>query len=289
MIDLFPNGREIRGQVRSRLASEFELTRRVFAFALSISDNPIRAKNLPLITANMAWGLHVKACKQFRAIAILVEAGCAGEGETIGRALLESLLVLNFVLRPRFTYKWRHGRPIRRETIPRRKRAMMAVVHGQLQVDRAASLARRTPGLKRAFRNTRPPDVTAQEKILGPDVVNRLKKSTTCAGLSIADLALNLGGKCQRLHAMLYGDQSRRAHPSDITEHIDISEISAPTGVWHSTLDDLRWALQIGMFLLLACLESETNYFKFDLAVRDQLATLANELKELRQTGGSPS
>jgi hypothetical protein len=194
-------------------------------------------------------------------------------------------------MRPRFS-RWhmQNGRRRRAKgtSIARKHRAMMAVAHGAIQVDRAVERARNTPGLKRAFKRARSTDVTACERILGTAVVAQLRKSSTCAAMSVADLAVSLGPPCQVMHALFYGDQSRRAHPSDALEHINLTNPLDPVGNWHSAIEDCRWAMDVALWLFLRCLECERECFEFDNTVRHQITSFSQKLKQLTEAGAKP-
>jgi len=115
--------------------------------------SPIRG--LRMDGLRLILGLFAKSSKQLRAIMVLCERGLTSDAETIARNLFESLLAIQFLLKPRLTLleNGKRIQPDKKKPLARSFRASLYDAHLIFQHTRRIARFRKTPRLKRLARH----------------------------------------------------------------------------------------------------------------------------------------
>jgi hypothetical protein len=231
---------------------------------------------------SLALGLHVKACKQFRTIVMLGEAGFVGEMTVLTRALFETALALEFLMKEQVVLK-REGVAV--DIDP--SRPLTTDFRAQLYGARVALMAEKRlkewgdrPELKDSVEVLGDPGMiaaqaTAAKSAVGEAWWKALKKGP--AGLTVKDLADSLG--VTPYHVMVYGDQSEVAHAGDAFRHFDFAADES-----HGLLDlspspdGIGGRLQLASLVFLGCLTSVHNRLQFGQTVDLALDAFAARL-----------
>ena len=109
-----PREAEIQLRIKTHLETEFEISSEILDIATGIFRPDSQRNPRDGLTDEgvaIARGLLAKSCKQFRAIGQLVELGLGEVAESNSRMLLETLLAIEFILRPRIVLK-ENGRKV---------------------------------------------------------------------------------------------------------------------------------------------------------------------------------
>jgi Family of unknown function (DUF5677) len=230
----------------------------------------------------LALGLHAKACKQFRTIIMVGEAGFGGEMTVLTRSLFETALAIEFIMKERVVLK-RDGNEI--DIDP--SRPLTTDFRAQLYGARVALLTEKRlkdwdeyPELKeiKAILGN-PADVAVQAAVaksaVGEAWWKALKKGL--AGLTVKALADSLG--VLGYYVMIYGDQSEVAHAGDGFSHFDVADDGS-----HGRLDlspspdNIGRGLRLACLIFLGCLTSVHNRLQFGPTVDSVLDAFAARL-----------
>lgn len=191
---------EVRVLIRQRLEPELTIASALLDLAIGVytSETPMApAKGLDDLVVVVALGLVAKACKQYRAIVDIVELCLDEVANSNCRMLFETMLAVNFILRPRVILmkdgkklKLIHGKPL---TTKFRTRLYLA--NNAFNAQKIANAYAATPGLKRRMskdaRSEARRQATVWEIEIGPDWTRRLKDAYV--GVGIIGLAESLG------------------------------------------------------------------------------------------------
>ena len=231
---------------------------------------------------SLALGLYAKACKQFRTIILVGEAGFAGEMTVLTRSLFETALTLEFLLKERVVLKMDGG-----EVDIDRSRPLTTDFRALLYAARIALITEKRfkewgecPELKGSMATLGDPhDIAAQvaaaRSAVGEAWWKALKKGP--AGLTVKDLAESLG--VRGYHLMIYGDQSEVAHAGDAFRHFEVAEDESNGHLDLSpSPEGIGGGLRVACLVFLGCLTSVHNRLQFGPAVDSALDAFAAQL-----------
>lgn len=231
---------------------------------------------------SLALGLYTKACKQFRSIILLGESGFAGEMTVLTRALYETALVLEFLMKETVVLRT-DGTEVTIDA----SRPLTTDFRAQLYSARAVLMAEKQ--LKewsgRAELRASMAVLGDSEKITAQAAAARsavgeawwkaLKKGP--AGLTVKDFADSLG--VPAYHVMVYGDQSEVAHAGDGFRHFDVAEDESQGYLDLSpSPDGVGGSLHLASLVFLGCLASIHNRLQFGQAVDAAIEAFATRL-----------
>lgn len=160
-------------------------------------------------------GLYTRACRLFRSIQIVAEAGLAENAETLNRTLFEMLVLIGWILQKHST-----------------TRAEMYIAHLSLRNQKILREMKQTHGLKRWARQSLvaqvDSNVAAHSKLysrLPPAIVKQM--ASTYSGMSLKDTAKSIGALVA--YQLYYRLASGPAHGSDLMSHIAFTGEESPT------------------------------------------------------------
>jgi hypothetical protein len=278
---------EIEVNARKELAEARELLRLALDMLGSDGNGNLNVPSTPVpgvgdLARSMALGLYAKACKQFRSIIMVAEAGFGGEMTVLTRALFETALALEFLLKEQVVLK-REGAAV--DIDP--SRPLTTDFRAQLYGARVALMAEKQlkewsgrPELKNSMDILGDPGTIAAQAAAATSAVGQawwkaLKKGP--AGLTVKDLADSLG--VTSYHVMVYGDQSEVAHAGDAFRHFDVAADES-----HDLLDlspspeGIGGRLHLASLVFLGCLTSVHSRLQFGQAVDSALDAFAARL-----------
>jgi hypothetical protein len=278
---------EIEVNARKELSEARELLRLALDMLGSDGNGNLKIPSTPVPgvgdwARSMALGLYAKACKQFRTIILVAEAGFGGEVTVLTRALFETALALEFLMKQQVVLK-REGAAV--DIDP--SRPLTTDFRAQLYGARAALVAEKQlkewgarPELKGSMKLLGDPGTIAAQAAAAKAAVGEawwkaLRKGQ--AGLTVKDLADSLG--VTPYHVMVYGDQSEVAHAGDAFRHFDLAADES-----HGLLDlspspdGIGGRLHLASLVFLGCLTSVHNRLRFGQAVDAALDAFAARL-----------
>lgn len=231
-----------------------------------------------------ALGLYSKACKQFRSIIILGEAGFGDEVAILTRSLFETALSIEFLMRGKVVLK-REGNEVDIDS----SRPLTTDFRAQLYFARAALTNEKRlkewkarAELKDSMAIRGDPGVIVAQAAAAKTAVSEawwkaLSKGTAAAGLSVKNLADSLG--LLSYYIMVYGDQSEVAHAGDGYCHFDVAEdgISGLLDMSPSS-DGIGGRLRLACLVFLSCLTSVHNRLQFGSAAETSLNAFTSRL-----------
>ncbi len=196
---MLPDETEARAKLRELFEREFEQFNALQLFSVALIPFPLKIqahRGLDRAVVDVALGLYVKACRQFRGIQLLSEAGLGSDASALTRGLFETTLALKFVLAPRFVPR-RNGKRlpnVKGKPLTVRFRARMYAANLAFEKLRMLDRWRATHGLKRKgvmALDTKAIEDSAQhaEGVLGAEWTARLKSAKSYSGLNMRDLA----------------------------------------------------------------------------------------------------
>ena len=145
----------------------------------------------------------------------------------------------------------------------------------------------RTPGLKRTGKHAHKRLSTAPRShvaAVGPAWEKRLKNSTTCVGLTIADYAASLGPYFRMLYASVYAVHSQNVHQSDGSDYFDVGgNIDSISPRWHTDPAEVRWMLYLSSMMFLGNIEELHKRFRFGENTSRLIQRYAADLERWRK------
>ncbi len=219
---------ELREHIRTELASEFQLASELLDIGIGIFDNLlINSPNVPgYDELGVCFGTIAKACKQYRAVVLLVELGLGDVANSNCRMLIETSLAAQFLMRDEV--KLRRGK---KEVPEVPSYALTTAFRTQLYLaNDALNLTKTLRGLAEDGGLGSDDDGAILSKaerhaaelcgLIGPEWTNRLKGSGSFAGVKILDLAESLDRKS--VYAAFYRPASQGVHGADARRSADI-------------------------------------------------------------------
>ena len=183
-------------------------------------------------------GLFAKACKTYRGIVLLCEAGLAEDAFILARGLFETTLAVFWVLQR-----------------ASRRRAQMYVVHLAMRDRKLLQELQKTRGLKRYARVGQMRALDAQVASLceGLTPQQTLRLADKYSGLSILDTAKAV--RLLQLYQLFYRHASSFSHGSDLSSHLSLtSEGQAVLHVEPRPSANLKRAMGMSYAFFLALL-----------------------------------
>ncbi len=278
---------EVKANAQKEVAEARELLRQALEMLGSDGNGNLRVTSSPVpgigdLTTLLALGLYAKACKQFRTIIMVGEAGFGSEVTVLTRALFETALALEFLLKELVVLR-RDGAEVDIDA----SRPLTTGFRAQLYGARAALMAE-----KRLREWGERSELSASMDILGDQATitaqataarnsvgeawwKALKKGP--AGLTVKDLAASLG--VASYYVMVYGDQSEVAHAGDAFSHFDVADDESLGLLDLSpSPEGIGGRLHLASLVFLGCLTSVHNRLQFGQAVDSALDAFAARL-----------
>jgi hypothetical protein len=234
---MLPDEQIVRAELQSRFAEAFQGMSELLSFAVGVVTageiRLTRLRGVDSAVVQVALGLYVKACKQFRSILVLCEHGFGEDAHALTRNLFETAIALVFVLRHRVTLR-SQGKTLPRvkgKPLTAKLRARLYVANIAFEHERTLNEWERTKGLRHAAKTLDkkgiPERVNAAEKAIGREWADRLKKRRTYSGTTVKDLALTLG--LTQAYATLYRSASWSTHATDLTQFVRLAPQAGTT------------------------------------------------------------
>ncbi len=292
----YPKQVERSREVQEAIVAEFEFASKVFSFwVLSAKDDLIDKSPLSWLGKHIAGMLNLQAVKQFRSIVELCRECETFNANVLARSLYETVLALQFVLRPNLGIEVLPGKGKKKfrailnpdASLPRDFRA---------ELYRAYSIIRHYEDGKREVEEfglqldlTNAQEMAAEvEKIIGPEWTYVLRNIYSYSGLSVADLAKATGPELTSWYRRIYGFQSRMAHGANAIRHIKVdSETRLIEPAILAGNEEVSGTLGVGTAMFLCCVA--TIYENIDLGptITGLAQAMIQEYAEM--TGGPPS
>lgn len=206
---------EGRAAVQRDHAAELVLMERTLRLALALVSGDgvhvTRTRGSNPAAVQVVMALFTKACKTYRAVQLLCEAGLAEDAHNANRTLLEVMIAVGWLLQ-------KHTR----------KRVDMYLAHLAKRDEKLLKIWRQTKGLKhyakkRSFKIVAE-QIAASEKTLGAAQVAKL--ADTYSGMNLRDTAHAI--KAGITYELYYRLASKYPHGSDITSHAGVPEDGGP-------------------------------------------------------------
>jgi hypothetical protein len=257
-----PHEDNVRAVIRKRLAPELKIASAILDLGTRIytSGTPMKpSKGLDGFVVIVALGLVAKACKQFRAIGEMVELGLGEVADSNSRMLIETMLAVHFILRPRVILK-RDGKKlaaIKGKPLTTKFRTSLYLANDTFNGRKLANGLLATPGLKRHMSKEARTEILKQatewETEIGPEWTKRLKDGY--AGVKIVSLAESLG--FAPLYHSIYRITSGGVHAADATGHIRLDDDRKAEWRFSAapTTDGIANTLKFASLLLIKVLE----------------------------------
>lgn len=221
---------KVHQHIRLELKPELDLATEILELGTGVftSGTPMHpGDGLDDYVVITGLGLVAKACKQYRAIGMLVEAGLAEVADSNARMLLETMLAVNFILRRTVILK-ENGVKVRSvpgKLLTTRFRTSLYLANNAFNERKFVRSTLETPGLRRKIPVTKLNHINRiaadWETEIGAEWTKRLKKKGY-SGVSVKDLAESLG--YGQLYATTYRLSSAGVHASDASSHVQIDD-----------------------------------------------------------------
>lgn len=219
---MLPNEKEGIGIIRNRFADIFNATKQLLSLSLGLCEGKFEAE-VDKLTLHAATNLYVSACKKYRQAIALCEFGQCDGSEIIIRSLFETVLTLGFVCKKSVVLRSSSGGGeigyAAELQDDRSKRSHLYFAYLEIQYQKWIEKMGNIPG-REEWSNERLQETDTNIK---KDLVSnyddkgwydRLKKSTTCSGLNVPDLAYSLGEGTYHTYLRAYSRQSATTHAS---------------------------------------------------------------------------
>lgn len=281
----FPEEQSLRKAVERECGDIISLAKRVLSSWTTIQrSHGYTGSPLPAEVRNAAYALDIRACRQFRSVIELCMRGEAHDAAVLTRTMFESLLALEFVLKPRISlkrYKERYKSDAP-SSMPNLLRARLYLTYFGFQWEVLRSRNRSKPGAKRHARRLAsqvPKQVLDDyESLIGSVWVERFKRNPrTYSGLTVSELAQAIGPVYARWYNVIYAIQSGAVHASNAAELLH--SINA---FWHDTPGRVEGALRPAMDIFLAGADSLHKHIGFGPAVGMLLSGLDDQYKQIK-------
>ena len=103
----------------------------------------------------------------------------------------------------------------------------------------------------------------------------------TYCGLSIRNLARNLGKPFPRWYDEIYSDQSKHVHAADPLHHVRIGEDEILRPQWHSKANSVRQALMTAIAMFYATIGILNRHVRFGIVMNTALDSFHQEHRRL--------
>jgi len=261
---MLPDEQIVRAELQARFAEAFQGMSGLLSFAAGlVTSGEIRLtqlRGLDPAVVQVALGLYVKACKQFRSILALCEYGLGEDAHALTRNLFETTVALVFVLRHRVTLT-SQGKTlprVRGKPLTAKLRARLYMANIAFEHQRTLYEWERTKGLKHAAKTLDKKGIServnAAEKAIGQEWSKRLKERRTYSGTTLKDLALTL--RLAQAYATLYRSASWSTHATDLPQFVRLAPRAGTPTLYLSPGD--AWVPQTirgASLLLVICIE----------------------------------
>lgn len=290
---MLPFEDEIATSISIRFANELTFARRLIEFGVSWTRGESihvgNGRGLSRRTMHAVLAIYAKTSQQFRSVMALAEIGLTHDAATINRTMFESILLLQFLLRPRI--KIREGGKALPPALAKRinstaKRVRIYSIHLLFERLRFINQMAATPGAKRAAKSLGPTGdlrkaASRAEKMIGVDWVAKLKRRKTYCGVTIRELAESYRLTAQ--YVTLYTMMSSKVHSADATDYLDLLDERDGTTICLSPDPSLVGVqLDLGARFYLGALS--TIDWRLRLGHAEELKRFMAELDELAKT-----
>ena len=269
---MLPNEGSVRAELARAHNSDFANMHSLQALAVSVIDPRITIRQSVGIVSTVVYvrlGLYVKACRQFRSIQLLCEAGIGSDAHALTRNLFETSLALLFVARRRVTLK-RNGKRIGRvgkRALGSRLRARLYLANVQFEAERTLGDWERTPGLKRsAARSFDAVGIRGRSadaaQIIGVEWTKRLRDQKSYSGLNLREWAVSLG--LAQPYAIVYRSGPWSTHATDLQQFVTRTD-SGSELLLEPSSDLIPQSIYSASRALLTCLDVMNDRFRLGL------------------------
>lgn len=289
----YPNTSQPPEEVETELYWLFGFAKRLLRYWTNAHlDGGFNGSELPKPAMRIAFAMHVKGVRQFRAAIDLCQCGDAASASIMARSMFETALVVGFVLKPRFMPRRfdKKGRSTRLKVkhiqLSREFRAMLYIAHRDLQPHRDIERHRERPGMLRHVRRldrfvTRHGPTVDWEAKLGRGWLNILMNAPwTYSGLNVHNLAASLGKPFPAWYHRVYGEQSRHVHADDLYDYLRFETDGTAHAHWHDSVGKVQAALLTATAMFYAMCGMLNEHVKFGVAVNTALDGFHKEYTE---------
>jgi hypothetical protein len=185
---------------------------------------------------------------------LLARIGQADGVDMLCRSIYEAALAQAFVCRPTVKLKQANGKPVDLygRKLTQNFRAQLFAAHTFNRDETRYEGMGQKSGLKQmAARGQKVGDPTysAVKAAIGPQWWQKLKRSTTCAGLSVRGLAHSLGDGFARWYYAIYSLHSDQVHPAAFHRFIKLTKVGTNL-CWQDAAYELELALCYATFMI---------------------------------------
>jgi hypothetical protein len=311
----FPQEQERSAKMQKNLASAFDLAEAMFNFwLLQEKDHWIAKSKLPPLAINLAMMLDVQACRLFRSVIEACRRCEAFSASILSRALFETILGDEFLLRKRVRIIVEPNGPpgtpdalkfhakvssnavkrSRKHRLSREFRAKLSLAHLFFQdQERGIDRASRLPGNKRRAaqlkKRTDPRVVAEYEKEIGPEWSYILRhRPHTYSGLSVENLARAIHKKFLQWYETIYHFQSRAVHASDLLKHVDKADGKTGRPMFLSSDWQVYESLRAAITMFLVHIGILHKHIGFGPDVEHARDSFKRKFRRLRWTPETP-
>jgi len=294
---MFPNDDHVRNEISSALSEEFEVSRKLLRYWMTsgVKLYILDESNLPKESIVVAFAMHVRMCRLMRGVLQLCEIGEGNGSAALARSMFDTLLVTEFVLKPRFAPKKlnKDGSKTKAFASPNRlTREFRAELYLSYCLSQPSNLLERLPNLpgkktigRMLQKLSDPKALGVYQTKIGSFWVNQHKKFPfTYSGLNTKNLSASLHGSYLKWYGTVYPMQSESIHAADPLEYISIEAPNRVTARWHSSVGQIRSSIQSARLLLLANAMSMQKYIDFGWSSHTVLQGIARHHEKLLHT-----
>jgi hypothetical protein len=248
---MLPFEDENRQEIARLFPDEFDLAARMLAASTTVLEAIGCCKTSHRKAQHVIWSLVTREIRRYRTIVATLELGYLENAEILTRSLYEALLCQRFIMMApvdssRLPKAWHDECDRRGPDFRAWLYACYPLVQRKKQLDKISKSPGVSNPIEPAQRQMLDKMIDEAQLIIGEDWLNRLRKNSTCAGVSIEELS----GYCglTAFHQKAYRLFCHKSHGGDAFEHVFLS---GDTWVAKVGPDIRNWRLVFGMATVL--------------------------------------
>ncbi|MCZ6653991.1 MAG: DUF5677 domain-containing protein [Planctomycetota bacterium] len=264
---MLPNESELSRAIKKELAEELAIASELLDVGIRLTRTGPHGRGVMIrkprgLTSpalNLTFGAYSKMAKHLRSVIALCELGLGEDAGTIVRSLFETVLFLNFLLRPRMKLT-ENGSPLRSNGKELRAsstafRTKMYFAHWTFEREKQLRQWTKLPELQGASSVLGDPhDINSEaqhaESLIGSQWAKRLRDKGTYSGLTIKDLAQSF--RVLHFYRSLYKHYCATGHAGDVARFVEPRGENGSTIQMGPTDREVECSLEIGSRIYLA-------------------------------------
>lgn len=294
MSESVPRELQAAAAIANQLGNEIDCCLRLLKFGVELLSSRTNGSGdgLRQDTVITASGLYVKATTSFAASVQLCKAGLDRSAMPVNRSLFETALTLAFLLRRRVSlYLFNDSKTKPRTPVALHGKKLTTSFRTELYAawcalmdDKKVQRFTKTAGIKRRGTKLQRLSMMIERPYfdaVGPHWEAALRKSNTCSGLSIENLAKSIGEPYRLWHGLVYSSDSQHVHQSDVIQFLNAD---IRTGVftprWSTSPEEIRSSLHKAATLYVQCIIELIRRLCFPESAAETVRKFSQELRE---------